>query len=112
MKANKQTASNNVFQTIVRKVVREELVDTEDRLTKKLDYRIDQRFAEFEEKIDEKLNKFRNEIMIGIDKITGMFKKHNDEHEILNGDHKRLVAIEEKVEILEKIHPQGQHATV
>lgn len=98
MKTNKQTSSNNVFPTIVRKVVREELADTEDRLTKKLDYRMDQKFVEFEERIEEKLEntlrKFRDEIMTGIDQITGMFKKHDEDHRILSSQHQGLIDLE------------------
>lgn len=112
MKTDKQKPSNNVFHAMIRNIVREELVVTEERIINKLDYRMDQKFVEFEEKIEEKLSAFRSEIMNGIDKITGMFKKHEDEHEILNSQQKRLITVEEKVASLEKIHPQGHQLAV
>ncbi len=105
MKTIKQSSSNNIFQTVIRKVVREELETVETRLVKTLDERID-------EKLENTFRKFRDEIMVGIDQITGMFKKHEEEHEILSGQHKRLIDIEEKVEVLEKIHPQSRHLAV
>lgn len=112
MKTVKQKNSNT-FQTIVRTVVREEVKSEVEKVEKRLDDKWDLRFSAFEERMDEKLEntfkKFRDEIMTAIDQLTGMFKKHFEEHEILNGQHKRINDLEDKVEVLETIHPQGQH---
>ena len=93
MKTNKLTSSDNVFHTIVRTVVREEVKSEIEKVEKRLDEKWDFRFFKFEEKMEEKLEntfkKFRDEIMTAIDKITGIFKKHDEEHDILSGQHKR-----------------------
>ena len=107
-----KTGTHNVFQTVIRKVVKEELEIVEKRLVTTLDERIHNKFVDFEDKVEDKLSKFRNEIMTAIDQLTGMFKKHFEEHEILNGQHKRIIGLEEKVESLEKIHPLGQHSQI
>lgn len=118
MKKISSSQNENVFKSMVRSVVKEELIPVKEELIqveKRLDYKWNMRFAQFEDRFDEledKFNKLRNDVMTGIDQITGMFKKHDDEHQILSSQHQRLIDMEDKVESLEKIHPQGQHIVV
>lgn len=64
----------------------------------------------FEERISKQFENFRSEVMKSVDKIIGLFEKHDQEHEILAGRHKQILDLEDKVEKLEEIHPQSQHA--
>lgn len=119
MKKTSSSQNENVFKSMVRSVVKEELIPVKEELIQvetRLNRRMDLKFQEFKEEIDEKLDntyrKFRDEIMTTLDQIMGMFKKHDDEHQILSSQHQRLIDMEDKVESLEKIHPQGQHIAV
>ena len=134
MRSKKITTSNNVFKCIIRTIVRTELKPFRkefknelDKTEKRLDDKWNWRFSQFERRMDQKfftfngnldnkfestVTKFRDEIMTALDQITGMFKKHEEEFEIFRSQHKRLIRLEEKVEVLEKIHPQGKHMVV
>lgn len=110
----KTTASNNVFQTIVRDVVKEELVPVNkrfDSIDRKFDS-VDRRFDGIEEKleqIEDTFQKFRNDIIDHIDHFVGEIKTYREEQTINAGQHQRF---DDRLETLEKIHPRGQHAQI
>ncbi len=111
----KTNRSDNVFSSITRKIVKEELAknnSVSDKRFTNLESRFDglenrfdsleNRFDSLEDRFDDMENRFitfKNEIMNGIDKISGMFMKHNEEYEIIRGDHARLIKIEEYLKI-------------
>ena len=109
----KNSKSNgNVFKTVVRGVVKEELKPIEKRLDKtevlleKLDEKIDGVEARLDEKIDNSFRKYRDDVLTGLDPIMGEIKAVREEQaagSMLRGE------LEERVDGLESIHPQGQH---
>lgn len=119
-KGSMHTPTNNIFKTIVRTVVREELAPVETRLNEKIDRkfeqfeeRLDSRFLAFEERMDEKLDnsfrKYRDDVMKGIDKVMGELQTIRQEQTMHQGQHQDFHEVETRVEKLEEIHPQGQH---
>lgn len=103
----KTTASNNVFKTIVRDVVKEELAPVNRRFES-----VDRRFDSVEEKLERieiAFQKFRNDIINHIDHFVGEIKTYREEQTINAGQHQRF---DDRLETLEKIHPQGKHAQI
>lgn len=82
---------------MVRTGVREELVPLEQKL--------DRRFAEFAEEMDEKLDhtfrKYRDEVLTGLDQVMGELQEIRQEITVLSGQHERVMDLEERVENLE-----------
>ena len=66
-----------------------------------------EQIKEIVEKIVEaKISKLRTELLNKFDEIIGMFKGNQEDHEILVEKNRNY---EERIETLEKIHPQSQH---
>lgn len=124
-------SNGNVFKTIVRSVVKEELVKSEKRLEQSLVQRIDQKFGllsqHLTERIDGKIErkftvltenliehmnqlfaKYRDETLTKLDTVISKLQKTNEEQTIHTGQHE---ASEERLVKLEEIHPHGQHTS-
>lgn len=115
MKKVSSNPNGNIFTTIVRTVVKEELIPVKEELVqveKRLNRRMDLKFEEFKEEIIGMFREFRNDIATMKNEIMGELKTVREEQIILSSQHSRVVDLEDKVENLEKIHPQGQHAAV
>lgn len=93
--------SDGVFKKIVREVVKEEITPVLE------EFKIDILHA-----VDQKNDKVVNEITIMKDEIVGEIKDMREDHEIVKGRHAQILAHDDRIEKLEKIHPQGHHATV
>lgn len=91
--------NGNVFKTIVRSVVKEELVKSEARLSQNLMDKIDEKF-------EKTFNKYKNETVNKLDRVINELKRGYEELTAHLGKHDR---IEERVDNLEAIHPQGRH---
>lgn len=111
-KTSAKKPTETVFKNIVREVVREEikreLVPTRDGIRAEI--------ISFKEEIlrevREMMKKFRSDFATMKDEIIGELVKSREETTILKGDHQRVLDLEDKMEDLEKIHPQGQHVTI
>ncbi|KKT74805.1 MAG: hypothetical protein UX31_C0003G0034 [Candidatus Nomurabacteria bacterium GW2011_GWA1_46_11] len=95
---------NNSFQTIVRKVVREEL-KTELAVVKT------QILETVEGKMDTTFRQYRDEVVTKLDDIVGQLQDIRDEITVGSGDHRRLLEVNERVEKLEDIHHQDGHTS-
>lgn len=117
---------DNAFVSIVRKAVKEEfdssprvgklenrmdgLETSMDRLERRMNS-LETGFDNFKEEIKAAFTQHRSEVMTAMDKIVGLFGRHEEEHQILNGRHKQILEIDDRVEKLENIHPEYQHLT-
>ena len=119
MKKIQNTKVNgSVFKSVVRGVVQEELVKTEIKLEKRLTTNltdvIDQRFEiltknlteKIDEKFDENFTKYRDDVLTKMDKAIAEMKKNNEEIAVHSGQHAQ---INDRLETLDKIHPDGKH---
>ena len=102
---NKKT-NGNVFKTIVRGVVQEELGKTEKRLEKNFDRNFETLTQNLMDKIDERFEKYKNETVNKLDRVINELKRGYEELTAHLGRHDR---IEERVDNLEAIHPQSRH---
>lgn len=95
---NYKNNSENVFNSITKKIVKEELVPVGEEILKvKIELKLEIKNAV--ERLEKSLLEFHNEVMNGIDQITTLFKHHEEELEILIGDHARIIKIEEYLKI-------------
>jgi len=99
---NKKT-NGNVFKTTVRGVVQEELKKTEQRLEKRLTRNLSEII---DEKFEENYTKYRDDVVTKMDKAIGEMKKYNEELAVHSGQH---VEINDRLDNLEAIHPDGKH---
>lgn len=103
--------SDTGIKKIVREVVREELAPVEQRFDQKLDYK----FALFENKIIEGVQKLLYEFRSDLTKmkleIVGEIQDFREENTIvdLKNQHQRIINMDESIEKLQKIHPQYTH---
>lgn len=111
-KISSSNSNGNVFTTIVRTVVKEELAPVEERLNKKMDRRFDEFKEELVDSFTGIARELRNDVAAMRDEIMGELKTVREEQIILSSQHSRVVDLEDKVENLEKIHPHGQHVVV
>lgn len=81
----------NIFEDKIRKVVKQELVPVREEIKN-----FKEEFNEFKNKSEER----HNMVMIALDKVVGMFNKHEEEHAIISDDHRRLLELEDKVDNL------------
>jgi len=102
-KTQNKKVNGNVFKTIVRSVVKEELEKTEQRLEQHLTRNLSQ---VIDEKFEENYTKYRDDVVTKIDKAIGEMKKYNEELAVHSGQH---VEINDRLDNLEAIHPQGRH---
>lgn len=58
--------------------------------------------------VKEEFNKFRDQVMTMFDKVMKELLAIREENAIFKG---RIYDHEEKIEVLEKIHPQSRHAS-
>ena len=98
-KSIRKKTNGNVFKTIVRGVVQEELVKSEARLTENLMDKIDEKF-------EKTFIKYKNET---VNKLDGVIKELKRGYEELTAHTGRHDATEERLDKLEAIHPQGRH---
>lgn len=121
---NTQRRTNGVVKTIVREVIREEiktlehkfndgLGNMEGRFDSKLtdmEGRFDSKLTDMEERIDEKIDnsfrKYKDEVLTGLDKVMGELKSLREESSAHQLHHGR---INERVDVLESIHPGSRH---
>lgn len=90
--------------TGVRKIVKEELGRFEERFEKKMDGKVTQ--------LREEAKDYRDDILSKIDDVMGQLQDARDEQVITASLHRRVINLEDKVEGLGRIHPQGKHASV
>ena len=98
-KSIRKKTNGNVFKTIVRGVVQEELVKSEARLTENLMDKIDEKF-------EKTFIKYKNET---VNKLDGVIKELKRGYEELTAHTGRHDVIEERIDKMEAIHPQGRH---
>ncbi len=83
---------------------------------KNLADRMDEKFADQEEKMDTRFKYFKEDViheMLDIkDVIMSELKANREEQTILSSQHDRILTLEDKMDKLESIHPQGQHQTI
>lgn len=112
LKTSAKKPQETVFKNIVREVVREEI----KKEIAPFRSEIKKDFILFKDKVlgevREIMKKFRNDLAGMKDEIIGELVKSREETTILRGDHQRVLDLEDKVEDLEKIHPQGQHLAI
>src|SRR3990170_4646857 len=94
-KAQNTKVNGNIFKSVVRGVVQEELVKSEKRLMEKID-----------EKFDENFTKYRDDVLTKMDKAIAEMKKNNEEIAVHSGQHAQ---INDRLETLDNIHPDGKH---
>ena len=112
LKTSSKKPTETVFTNIVREVVREEI--KKEFVPLRSGIRAD--FVLFKDEVlgevRELLKKFRSDLADMKDEIIGELVKSREETTILKGNHQRVLDLEDKMEDLEKIHPQGQHLTI
>lgn len=95
--------NGNIFKSIVRNVVQEELVKSEKRLERRLTLSL---MEKIDDKFETSFTKYRNETVNKLDKVIGELKKGYEELTAHLGRHD---ATEKRLEDLEAIHPDGKH---
>lgn len=101
----------NVIKKIVRDVVREEMVPVEKRITDELDTKLETFQENIIEAIGKKNDSLRSDIATMKDEIVGELKKVREEQTVLNGKSEKVNDLETRIEVLEALHPEGQHST-
>lgn len=91
--------SNGVFKKVVREVVKEELQGTEKKLKNELQG-IEERL---DRKIDNSFQKYKDEVVTGLDQVMGELQTIREEFTMHQGQHEE---INERLEQLET-HPQS-----
>ena len=94
-KAQITKVNGNIFKSVVRGVVQEELVKSEKRLMEKID-----------DKFDDNYTSYRDDVLTKMDKAIAEMKKNNEEIAVHAGQH---TEINDRLENLENIHPNGKH---
>lgn len=96
----------NSSEIVTRTILKEEL----SKFERKFEQKIDLKFDVQDEKFDKKLKKNQNEILGRFDDIVGQLKDMREANTITGSLHRRVLDLEDKTDILESIHPHGQHA--
>lgn len=73
---------------------------------------IDKKNDDLLESIDKKNYDLRSDIAQMKDEIVGELETARQEQTMLSGQHSRVIDHEERLEKLEKIHPQGLHVSI
>ena len=84
---------NNIFKKVIKDVVHEEL----NIELQKFEVKMDDKFSRSEERIEQKALERHHLVMKMLDKVVGMFQKHDDEHTILSADHQKVLELESAV---------------
>lgn len=101
-------ANEPAIKSIVRGVVKEELVPVNEHF-KKIEeslFQMERHMDKFEQQLIAEFAKFRSEMHTLISPLFGELKKFNEEQTIHAGQHQEMY---QKVENLEKIHPHHTH---
>lgn len=102
--------NGNVFKTIVRTVVREEVPTIVRKEMKPLGEELRGEFTSFKEEMSEKMEnlytKYRDDVLIKLDAAIGKLKKTDEEQTMHSGQHQD---ISDRLDGLESIHPRGKH---
>lgn len=111
-KTSGKNPTETVFKNMVREVVREEI----KKEIAPVRSEIKRDFILFKDEVlgevRELMKKFRSDLAGMKDEILGELVKFREETTILRGDHQRVLDLEDQVEDLERIHPQGQHLAI
>lgn len=90
------------FRKVVRDIVREELRDQLDPIARRIEEHV-------LSGVEELMYKFRNDLATMKDEIITEVRDMREEYEIMKGRHTQILDLENKVEKLEEIHPNGTH---
>lgn len=135
IKRKKTNNSNNVFTSIVRDVVEEQLTPVKSSLreltnktqdltnkTQELTIKVnviekrmdnlDERMYSVEDNVKKAIVEYSDKILTGQDQIMGELQTIRQEQTMHQGQHDDLNSLPDRVETLEKIHPHGQHAQI
>ena len=122
--SKKHPSSTKVFQSMVKTTVHEEMTEFKDDLKLYLNEEIDKKFKQHDEKMDNRFRFFKDDVLNSVKDLVSLFRNdiaslqykilaelqtNREEQTILSSQHKMILDLEEKVETLEKIHPQGRH---
>lgn len=125
--SKKYPSSTNVFGSVVKTTVHEEMTEFKGDLKQYLNEEIEKKFKQHEEKTDNRFRFFKDDVLNGVKDLVGLFRNdiaslqnkilaelqtNREEQITLSGQHSKLLNLEDKVDALEKIHPQGQHAQI
>lgn len=100
IKTSTKKTNGNIFTSIVRTVVREELEVVEKRLKADL-------IETFVEKVDASFRQYRDDVLTKLDEPIGKLKATQEEQAVHQLQHENLSDIPERVEKLEaRKHPQ------
>ncbi len=101
---------------MVRTVVKEELIPLRKEmvdLEKRLDEKIDVKFWRFEENMDQKLDdtyrKYKDDVLSKMDEFITEVRTYRDEQDAHQLQHHDLNTLPQRIEDLERIHPNNQH---
>ncbi len=109
-KTVKKSNGNNVFKTVVRGVIREELQVVREEIhevREEIKNKLRNTQEQLEEKVENTYRKYRDDVLTKMDSLIGEIKTDREEQAAQSMLHEEL---EERVENLESIHPQGQHS--
>ncbi len=98
-----------VIKKIVREVVKEELKPFDLKFVS-FKNEIIAAVRETNEKLFERVEKIRDETITSNDKVAGEIKTMREEQEMLNGRTAKINDVDNRVDRLEQIHPNCQHA--
>lgn len=96
--------NGNAFKTIVRSVVKEELVIFKVEFKQELKHELKE---EIRGLFDINYAKYRDDVLTKLDKAIGELKKGNEEQALHSGQHQET---NDRLDELESIHPLGKHA--
>lgn len=106
-------ANGNVFKTVVRSVIKDELKPIKEeieKVEKRLGEKLEGVEARLNESLDEKIDKsfrqYRDDVLTGLDPLMGEIKAVREEQAAHTLNHED---INDRIDTLEAIHPQGQH---
>ncbi len=112
MNAKSTSSDENFFRKIVKAAVTEELQPALEFQQNNILRAIDKKNERLLEAIDQKNYNLRSDIAKMKDEIVGELKTVRQEQALLSTQHQRVLNHEERLEKLEKIHPQGHHISV
>lgn len=112
MNSKSPIQDENFFRKIVRAIVNEELKIPFESLQSNILRAIDGRNTVLSESIDKKNYDLRSDIAKMKDEIMGELETARQEQTILSGQHGRILDHDQRLDKLEKIYPQSQHASL
>jgi len=105
-KSSSPKTNGNVFKSIVRTVVREEMGGAEKRLDRRFEILTQDVLDKIDDKFEDSFTKYRDETLTKLDKILGEVKKRNEESTAHIGSHRE---INNRLDDLVRIHPHNRH---